>query len=189
MSIIFIIANVLSFIGNTFFSLSSIFKNKRTILSFQTVNFVLSTTSEVLQKAWSGFAQDSMNLIKAIILLFVDKSKKKVIITVNIICMTISFVGGIILNVILSDNIWYGYFPVVSTLIFSTCVLLAFVLPIDELKEELLMKIALLINGTSWGIYGFFIKLYPVIFFNIVLLILTIIAIVRILINMKKAKK
>lgn len=179
MTPIFIIANILSLVGNTFYTLSSVFKKKRTILSFQTVNFVLGIISEILQKAWSGFAQDSMNLVKALILLFVDESKKKIIITINIVCMTISFFGGIILNIVLSNSVWYGFPPVLSTLIVSICILLAFVMNISEQKSELMIKVALIFNGICWANYGFFVKLYPVMFFNCITIILSIIAIIR----------
>lgn len=180
MTPVFIIANILSLIGNTCYTLSSVFKKKRTILSFQTVNFVLGTTSEVLQNAWSGFAQDSMNLVKALILLFVDESKKKLIVAINIVCMTISFFGGIILNILLSGGVWYGYPPVFSTLIVSVCILLAFVMNFSERKSELMIKIALIFNGFCWANYGFFVQLYPIMIFNGITIVLSIIAIIRI---------
>lgn len=180
MSTVFIIANILSLIGNIFFTLSSVFKNKRTILSFQTVNFVLGTTSEVLQSAWSGFAQDSMNLVKALILLFVDESKKKIIVAINVFCMAVSFVGGIILNVVLADNVWYGYLPVVSTFGLSLVMLLAFVLNLGEKKNEFMIKVILIVNGVCWGIYGFFVQLYPILIFNSITIVLSVLAIIRI---------
>lgn len=185
MTAVFIIANVLSLIGNTCFTLSSIFKNKRTILSFQTVNFVLGTTSEILQKAWSGFAQDSMNLVKALILLFVDDSKKKAIIVVNVFCMTAAFAGGIILNVVLADNVWYGYLPVASTLGLSIVMLLAFVLNLEEQQNELMIKAALIVNGFCWGAYGFFVQLYPIMFFNGITIVLSGIGITKLSLSIR----
>ena len=179
MTKIFIIANILSLIGNTFFTLSSLFKNKRTILTFQTVNFVLGTTGEVLQKAWSGFAQDFMNLVKALILLFVDESKKKIIIAVNIVCIAVAFAAGTAFNIILSGGVWYGFPPVISSLILSICVLLAFVSEMSEKKSELIIKSALILNGFAWSNYGFFVKLYPIMIFNCITIILSVIAIIR----------
>lgn len=189
MTALFIIANVLSFIGNLCFTMSSIFKKKRHILTAQTINFVLSSTSEVMQKAWSGFALDSMNLVKGLILLFVDESKKRVIIIVNIICMTIATIGGIIMNYILANNVWYGYPPILSTLILSICMLLAFVLSMPEEKSELIIKLSLIFNSICWGIYGFFVQLYPVMFFNCITLILSVISIIRILKNSRNGEK
>lgn len=179
MTTVFIIANILSLIGNIFFTLSSIFRNKRTILSFQTVNFTLGTVSEVLQNAWSGFAQDSMNLVKALILLFVNESKKKMIVAINLFCMVLSFAGGIILNIVLAENVWYGYPPVFSTFALSLVMLLAFVLNQDEKKNELMIKTVLIINGMCWCVYGFFVQLYPIMIFNGITIVLSFFTIIR----------
>ena len=48
---ILIIANILSLMGNTLFTTSSLLKDKRKILVLQNSNYILSTIAEILQKA------------------------------------------------------------------------------------------------------------------------------------------
>ena len=59
-------------------------------------------------------------------------------------------------------------------------------LKISELKSEIIIKIGLIINSFIWTTYGFFVKLYPIMIFNIITIILCIISFIRIIIIIKK---
>ncbi len=184
--IIFWIATVLSFIGNTSFTLSSLVSNKKISVGMQTANHFLSTVAQLLQKAFSGMIQDGVCLIKNLILLFVPDGKKAVKIIVSVICMAVGFGAGIALNVVLSDNVWYGYLPVVSSLMLSATVLIGYVCTLSPLKQVLIMKGGLMLNAIAWGTYGIFIKLYPITIFNCLTFVLSLITIVRFIVASKK---
>ena len=186
--IILLVANILSLIGNALFTLSSIFKKKRNILLMQSSNYILAIIAEYLQKAYSGMVQEGVSLIRNIILLFVRTKNKIVKLVITITCVSVAVTVGIIINYKSNDNIWYGYLPIMGTIIYSTGVIISFMIEMRDIKSELIIKIALGINSIVWALYGFFIKLYPILIFNIITLILVIISIVRISIILKKEK-
>lgn len=186
MDTVLIIANVLSLIGNALFTLSSILRNKKKILLCQSSNYVLAVISEFMTKAYSGMVQEAMSFIRNIILLFVKSKNKIAKLIITLICVTIAVVAGILINIFVSDNVWYGYLPVCGTIVYSTAVILAFMINCHEITSEFIIKIGLLINSFIWTSYGFFVKLYPIMIFNIITIILCIISIIRIVIIVKK---
>ena len=183
---ILIIANVLSFIGNALFTLSSILKSKKKILLFQSTNHVLAIISEIMTTAYSGVVQEVVALIRNFVMLFVDSKNKILKLIITIVCVLIAVVVGIIINYYLSDNVWYGYLPVIATIIYSTGVTLAFMINMHELQCEFVIKLSLILNGILWGTYGFFVKLYPIMIFNGLTIILSI---VRVFVIHNKNKK
>ena len=178
MSPVLIIANVLSFIGNLLFTLSSILKSKKKILLFQSTNHVLAIISEFMTSAYSGMVQEFSSLARNIVLLFVKDDKKKTKLVVSLIFLVIAVVGGVLFNIFLSNNVWYGYLPICATIVYSSFVIFTFVKDMDERIAEILIKIGLIFNSIFWLTYGFFVKLYPVIIFNCLTLILSVITIV-----------
>ncbi|MBQ7641608.1 MAG: YgjV family protein [Acholeplasmatales bacterium] len=186
MDTVLIIANVLSLIGNALFTLSSILRNKKKILLCQSSNYVLAVISEFMTKAYSGMVQEAMSFIRNIILLFVKSKNKIAKLIITLVCVTIAVVAGILINIFISDNVWYGYLPVCGTIVYSTAVILAFMINCHEITSEFIIKIGLLINSFIWTSYGFFVKLYPIMIFNIITIILCIISIIRIVIIVKK---
>ncbi len=183
-----IIANILSLIGNTLFTLSSIFKDKKKILLFQNSNYILAIISEYMTEAYSGMIQEGMSLIRNIILLFVKSNNKILKLIITLICVLIAVSLGIYFNYEYSDNVWYGYLPVLGTIVYSTAVILAFMINFDFVRQELVIKIGLFINSFIWSTYGFFVKLYPILIFNIITIILCIISLIRIRIILKQEK-
>lgn len=183
-----IIANILSLIGNTLFTLSSIFKDKKKILLFQNSNYILAIISEYMTEAYSGMIQEGMSLIRNIILLFVKSNNKILKLIITLICVLIAVSLGIYFNFRYSDNVWYGYLPVLGTIVYSTAVILAFMINFDFVHQELVIKIGLFINSFIWSTYGFFVKLYPILIFNIITIILCIISLIRIRIILKQEK-
>jgi hypothetical protein len=186
MDTVLIIANVLSLIGNALFTLSSILRNKKKILLCQSSNYVLAVISEFMTKAYSCMVQEAMSFIRNIILLFVKSKNKIAKLIITLVCVTIAVVAGILINIFVSDNVWYGYLPVCGTIVYSTAVILAFMINCHEITSEFIIKIGLLINSFIWTSYGFFVKLYPIMIFNIITIILCIISIIRIVIIVKK---
>lgn len=186
--IILLVANILSLIGNALFTLSSIFKKKRNILLMQSSNYILAIIAEYLQKAYSGMVQEGVSLIRNIILLFVRTKNKIVKLVITITCVSVAVTVGIIINYKSNDNVWYGYLPIMGTIIYSSGVIISFMIEMREIKSELIIKIALGLNSIVWALYGFFIQLYPILIFNIITLVLVIISIIRISIVLKKEK-
>ena len=186
MTPVLIIANILSLIGNALFTLSSIFKSKKKILLFQSSNYVFAIISEAMTEAYSGLVQEATSLLRNIVLLFVKTNNKIIKLIITLFFVLIAVTIGVIINIIVSNNIWYGYLPICGTIVYSTAVILAFMLKISELKSEIIIKIGLIINSFIWTTYGFFVKLYPIMIFNIITIILCIISFIRIIIIIKK---
>ena len=166
MSPILIIANILSFIGNLLFTLSSILKSKKKILLFQSTNHVLAIISEFMTNAYSGMVQEFTSLARNIVLLFVKREKKILKLIITIAFVIVAVVAGALINYFVSDNVWYGYLPIIGTIIYSTGVILAFMIKCSEVQAEFMIKLALLLNSIVWGLYGFFVKLYPIMIFK-----------------------
>lgn len=186
---ILIIANILSLLGNTLFTSSALFKNKKKILVLQNSNHILSTIAEILQKAYSATVQEMTSFFRNIVLLFVKDDKKKTKLVVSLIFLVIAVVVGVLFNIYLSDNIWYGYLPISASIIYSTFVIITFVKTMDDKIAEILIKIGLIFNSIIWITYGFFIMLYPVIIFNSITLVLSVITIISRVKQIKKEKK
>ena len=189
MNWLLIVANILSLIGNFLFTLSSIFKTKKKIIICQSSNYVLAIISEYMTQAYSGLVQEATSLVRNIILLFVKSEKKIVKLIITISCVLVAVGVGIYINITQSGNVWYGYLPISGTIVYSTAVILAFMLNVDEIKSEIIIKIGLTINSVIWATYGFFVKLYPILIFNIITIVLCIISFVRIILMFKKEKE
>ena len=188
MSPILIFANILSFIFNLLFTLSSILKSKKKILLFQSTNHVLAIISEFMTNAYSGMVQEFTSLARNIVLLFVKREKKILKLIITIAFVIVAVVAGALINYFVSDNVWYGYLPIIGTIIYSTGVILAFMIKCSEVQAEFMIKLALLLNSIVWGLYGFFVKLYPIMIFNMITIVLCIISIIRIMIIHKQIR-
>ena len=184
-----IIANVLSFIGNAFFSLSAILHSKKKIVISQSTNYVFAIVSEAMVGAYSALIQEASALIKNIVLLFVKEKEKLVRLIVSIICILAALIVGVIINVKYDDNVWYGYLPIIGALIYSSVVVFTFMKEMNITTTELILKIALVFNSILWSIYGFFVKLYPIMVFNIINLTLSIISVIRCIILINRENK
>ena len=189
MTPLLIVANILSLIGNTLFTLSSILKSKKKILLFQSSNYIFAIVSEAMTEAYSGLVQEATSLLRNIVLLFVKTNNKIVKLIITLTAVLIAVTVGVFINIYVSGNVWYGYLPICGTIVYSTAVILAFMLKISELKSEIIIKIGLLINSFIWTTYGFFVKLYPIMIFNIITIILCIVSFVRIIIFIKNNKE
>ena len=178
--VVLIIANILSLIGNALFTLSSIFKEKKKILLFQNSNYILAIISEFMTGAYSAMVQESLSFVRNIILLFVKDNNKKMKLIITLLCVITAVTVGIFINVKYSGNVWYGYLPIIGTIVYSTAIILAFMVKFSQINAELCIKIGLTINSVIWATYGGFVQLYPILVFNIITIILCIISFVRI---------
>lgn len=187
MSPILIIANILSFIGNLLFTLSSILKSKKKILLFQSTNHVLAIISEFMTNAYSGMVQEFTSLARNIVLLFVKREKKILKLIITIAFVIVAVVAGALINYFVSDNVWYGYLPIMGMFLYSVASTYVFVKEgLSKNKTELLLKVMLIVNGVCQCIYGIMVQLYPTTIFNSITIVLSIFSIVRISISVHK---
>ncbi|MBO4472209.1 MAG: YgjV family protein [Clostridia bacterium] len=185
---VLLIANILSLVGNVIATSAAWLKSKRNILLFQSSNHVLEIIAQSMTAAYSGVAQEAVSLIRNISLVFIKSTKKTPKLIISVICLVVGLVAGVLFNIYLSDNVLYGYLPVAGGVAYGVFVILAFVLTLDALDAELLMKIGIIFNAICWSIYGVFIKLYPVMIFNGVAFVLSAVSIVRISIAKRKRR-
>ncbi len=185
---VLLIANIITLVGMTIATVAALFNSKRRVLLFQSVNHVLEIIAQFMTKAYSGMVQEIITLVYSVTILFVKSTKKAPKIIISAICLVAGLVLGVIINVRFSGNVWYGYLPIAAAAIYTLFVLIAFFADKDALKGDLLLKIGLLINMSLWGVYGVFVKLYPIIVFNGVALVFATISLVRIVIALKRRK-
>ena len=185
---VLLIANILSLIGNVIATSAAWLKSKRNILLFQSSNHVLEIIAQMMTQAYSGVTQEAISLVRNLSMVFIRSTKKAPKLIINVICLVAGLVLGILFNVYFSNNVLYGYLPVAGAAIYGVFVILAFLLDLEELNSELLMKIGIIFNAVCWSIYGVFIKLYPVVIFNGIAFGLSVVSIVRILIAKRKKR-
>ena len=181
-----LIANIITFVGTAIATIAALFKSKRRVLLFQSVNHVLEVVAQGMTQAYSGMVQEIITLIYSVVILFVKSTKKAPKVIISAVCLVAGLVLGVVINVLFSGNVWYGYLPIAAAAIYTSFVIVAFFADKDEPKGDLLLKIGLMINVTCWGIYGWFVKLYFVMAFNGAALIFAMISVVRILLSLKR---
>ncbi len=186
---VLLIANIITFVGSTIATVAALFKAKRRVLLCQSVNHVLEIVAQGMSKAYSGMVQEIITLIYNVVVLFVKSTKKAPKIIVSVLCLVAGLVLGVVINVLYSDNVWYGYLPIAAAAIYTVFVIIAFLTDKDEVKGDLLLKIGLLINVACWSVYGWFVRLYPVMGFNAVAFVFAAISVVRIALTMKRRKE
>ena len=185
---ILLIANILSLVGNVIATSAAFLKSKRNILLFQSSNHVLEIIAQTMTEAYSGVTQEVISLVRNVSLVFIKSAKKAPKLIISVVCLVAGLVAGVLFNVYFSNNVLYGYLPVVAGAVYGVFVILAFLLDLDSLNSELLIKIGIIFNAVCWSVYGVFIRLYPVMIFNGVAFVLAAVSIVRIFISKKKKK-
>lgn len=170
-----IIANILSFLGNTTFTLSSIFKKKNWILLLQSIAHILSSIAEIINKAYSGLVQEIASLLRDLVLVFVNKDNKLLKIIITIIFVVIGSVIGTVLNFKLNQNNWYDYLPILATISYTIFLIIS---EYSKKYQEVFIKVGLIFNSIGWIIYTLFYKLYPPTIFNSITIISSLVTIV-----------
>ena len=174
-------SNIITFVGMSIATVAALFKAKRRVLLFQSGNHVLEIVAQFLTKAYSGMVQEIIALLYSLTLVFVKSPKKAPKVIVSALCLVAGLAIGVVINVRFSDNVWYGYLPIVANVIYTLCVIVAFCADKDESQGDLLLKVGLMINVACWGVYGWFVRLYPVMAFNAAAFLFAAISVVRIL--------
>jgi len=170
-----IIANILSFLGNTTFTLSSIFKKKNWILLLQSIAHILSSIAEIINKAYSGLVQEIASLLRDLVLVFVNKDNKLLKIIITLLFVVIGSVIGTVLNFKLNQNNWYDYLPILATISYTIFLIIS---EYSKKYQEVFIKVGLIFNSIGWIIYTLFYKLYPPTIFNSITIISSLVTIV-----------
>lgn len=170
-----IIANILSFLGNTTFTLSSIFKKKNWILLLQSIAHILSSIAEIINKAYSGLVQEIASLLRDLVLVFVNRDNKLLKIIITLIFVVIGSVIGTVLNFKLNQNNWYDYLPILATISYTIFLIIS---EYSKKYQEVFIKVGLIFNSIGWIIYTLFYKLYPPTIFNSITIISSLVTIV-----------
>lgn len=122
MDVVLIIANVLGFIGMGLFFITSALKNKKAVLSIQSVGHLFLAASEFLSKTYSTIAQEALCWIRDMGIITKKANKWfKIIILISIV------VVGVCLNYFIDGkkediNIvayWLGYLVIFANFIWT----------------------------------------------------------------------
>lgn len=157
-----IIGNILALIASLLFIYAGILKQKKKILLTQSIQKVLSATSNIVLKGYSGAITHTVSLISYLLCYF-DKltTLLKIIITIILIALAVSF-----------NNLgMIGFLPLVSSISY---------LWFMDIKDIIKFKYLLLFTIILWGIYDLTIKSYTSFIFGIFSAITTIISIIQI---------
>lgn len=176
MTTIEIVANILSATGMLFIATSTIFKNKKGILIFQSINQILSGIAFVLLKAYSGLAMSIATLIINGFALF-NKQNKKLNIFFIILILLLGASGIVIDNVTAKTAIplylnLISLLPIICNVEYNLIVL-------TSKESTVLIRIGFLVSCLLWAIYSYFYKNYSGIVFNILAIIINIISAIR----------
>ena len=160
-------AYIISIVGFIILTLASACKRKNMILAFQSASNVLVGLSEGLIGAWSGLAQDAINLLRNIFVL-----KKWMTKTLSIVFIILcAVVGGIVFYIDYDKHGLWCLFPAIATLQYSIIIL------IPNVKVPVI-KLSIMISSTLWAIYGVAIRLYTTTIFNSISFILCVISLI-----------
>ena len=176
-----LLANILSLIGNVIATSAAVFRAKKRVLLFQSANHVLEIVSQFLTKAYSGVTQEGISLIRNVLFVFVKTTKKLPKLIISLLCLVAGLALGIFINVRFGGNVWYGYLPIAGAAVYAVFVIVSFLSNAEESLTELFLKIGLVFNAICWSAYGAFVELYPVLIFNAVAFVLSVISGARIL--------
>lgn len=169
-----LIGNVISFIGMSFFVLSSLAKTKKSLLSIQSISHILNAIAEAFTKQFAGIVQDLINLIRNIVVML-NKNNK----FISIFLITLGFSVGIIVNYFFNNNDLIGYLPVFATLMYSIIVMIPNI-------NIVYIKLTMIVSSICWATYSFFYLNYVMGAFNVVSVFVTISQIIMIMIKKKK---
>lgn len=168
-------AYIISTIGYALFAIASGLKKKNHLLIAQSTANCLCAVAEGLNGLWSGLVQDAVNFIRNI---FVLKNwMNKILAIVFIIVGT--GVGIFVFIYDFENAKWWGLLPVFATAQYSIIIL------IPRVKVPVI-KVSLLISSTCWAVYGFGMRFYPTMIFNIISFILALVTLILYFINKKK---
>lgn len=153
-----IIGNILAFFGAVLLFFTSFLKNRKKMIFYQTINILLYALSNLVLGGIIGFINNILNVIRNI-LCYKDKLNFmwKIIITILTIILTIFFNPTNIIHIL----------PSISALVY---------LWFMNVKDVKKFKILTAFVMTFWVVYDFVIKSYVGAMFDLVVVIINIIA-------------
>lgn len=143
-----IIANIVGGLAILAMIISSFFKRKNTILGTQIVAHILLAVSEGLLKAYSSIVQEGISILRNVTV--IAKKNNKII---NIILILLGLIVGILINVLVDNNSWIGYLPIIANLEYS-------IVTLSNKTSVNALKISFFISGVLWAIFFFVIGNY-----------------------------
>ena len=166
---------IISIVGFILFTVSSILKRKEMILGFQGAGNFLCAVSEVFINAWAGFTQDTLNLIRNV--LVVKKLMNKV---VSIIFIVVAFALGLFVFIWdFEKAAWWGILPLIATIQFSIIVIIPNI-------SVIAIKLSLMVSSVCWATYGVGVRLYTTTIFNALTFVLALIYIIMYFVQKRK---
>lgn len=138
------------------FLISSLLKTKRQILLDQTFAHTLLIISEAIMKTYSSIVQELVSIIRN---LFVIKNKNTKV--VNIILILIGTIFGLVINIVVDGNSWYGYLPIIANFEYSVVV-------ISPFNRPKYIKLSLALSSYLWAIFFLVTANYLAGIFNVI---------------------
>ena len=154
---IVVLSNIIGGIGMSMFLISSLIKSKRNILNVQNLGHIIGIIAEAMSQTYSSIVQEIISIIRNLITLKGKNSH-----AMNVFLVSIGAIIGIIINIVVDGNLWYGYLPVIGNAEYTFCVVN------DRLIDEKHLKLSLAASNFLWAIYFLLCGLYVSGIFNIV---------------------
>lgn len=165
-NLLIILGNVISGIGMIILFVSTLLKDKRTIIGIQAMNHALSFVGGILLKGYSGAVQDAIGFIRNVVVLKEKQTR----------LLKILFVGlGLVLGVLFNNRGWIGLLPIIGATEYAMVI-------VNEKATERTIKKAIIVSTSLWAIYCLFI-------FNFVNVVANIITASSAVIYLVKNKK
>ncbi len=168
-----IIGNIIAAAGSLSLFISTTSKDKKGILKAQAAGSFFLLLSDFVLKGYSGAIQDSVGLIRNIIILAGKNSK---VISVLLV------IAGVVPGIIFNNHGVLGILPVFANFEFA-CVTLY------PKSNETMMKGAICVSTLCWAVYCFVIKNYVSTCVNIVTATSALIFVVKSLLKKKGGKE
>ncbi len=147
------------------------FKEKKRILTSQCLQFLIMGAGNLVLGGISGAISDFIGIVRNIISLKINFNW----------IFKIIFIGlQIALTVIFNDSGLIGWLPVFATCIFTWCL---------DTKNEILLKLLIILAQIMWGIYDLSFKNYSTMGFDIATILSNTVGIFMICKNKKKYQK
>lgn len=140
MDYIKILVNVIGGIAMVIFLLSTLIKEKKNLLKVESVAHLLLIISEALNKTFSSIVQEVISIIRNIFIIFGKTNK-----IIMVLLLSIATILGIVFNILVDNNSWIGYLPIIANLEFGLCAFL-------NIKDKYL-KLSLCLSNILWAIF------------------------------------
>lgn len=163
-----IIGNIFALIASIVMVIASYIKNKEKFLILQSIQIFLFVLSNIVLGGISGAIVNALSVLRNI-LCYKNKLTKTWII---IICLLM-----IVLSIIYNKNGLIGLLPIIASVMFTVTI---------NTKNELALKVMVIISFTLWLIFDYTIKSYVSTLFDAIGIVAAFVATIQ-LIKLKKS--